>query len=153
MEGDLKQKLLRRRKEEEEEEEEELSLAKRVWNESKVMWIVAAPAIFTRFSTFGISVISQAFVGHIGSKELAAYALVFTVLVRFANGVLVRSFSSNLDNFYFVLFCLKKKKWNKPCRMCCIVSYFDYVSVLLSHYVGSSLTWRIKVRISVERGV
>ncbi|KAH1256024.1 Protein DETOXIFICATION 21 [Glycine max] len=70
-------------------EEENLSLVKRVWEESKVMWIVAAPAIFTRFTTFGLSVISQAFIGHIGSKELAAYALVFTVIIRFANGILL----------------------------------------------------------------
>ncbi|KAL0404728.1 UNVERIFIED_CONTAM: protein DETOXIFICATION 21 [Sesamum radiatum] len=47
------------------------------------------PAMFTRFSTFGINVISQAFVGHIGSTELAAYALVFTLLTRFANGLLL----------------------------------------------------------------
>ncbi|KAF7801416.1 protein DETOXIFICATION 21-like [Senna tora] len=53
------------------------------------MWIVAGPAIFSRFSTFGITVVSQAFIGHIGSTELAAYALVMTVLVRFANGVLL----------------------------------------------------------------
>nr|CAD1828990.1 unnamed protein product [Ananas comosus var. bracteatus] len=53
------------------------------------MWVVAGPAIFTRFSTFGVSVITQAFVGHVGPTELAAYALVFTVLVRFANGVLL----------------------------------------------------------------
>lgn len=113
MEGDLKQKLLRRRKEEEEEEEEELSLAKRVWNESKVMWIVAAPAIFTRFSTFGISVISQAFVGHIGSKELAAYALVFTVLIRFANGVLVLFSSPKTLLFFYFLF-IKKVEQTTP---------------------------------------
>ncbi|KAI9093676.1 hypothetical protein K1719_027125 [Acacia pycnantha] len=68
--------------------DDDLPLIKRVWKECKVMWIVAAPAIFTRASTFGISVTSQAFVGHIGSKELAAYALVFTVLLRFANGIL-----------------------------------------------------------------
>ncbi|KAL3618714.1 Protein REDUCED WALL ACETYLATION 4 [Castilleja foliolosa] len=30
----------------------------------------------------------QAFVGHIGATELAAYALVFTLLTRFANGLL-----------------------------------------------------------------
>lgn len=90
MEGNLEKKLLsREKKSEEEEEEEKLSLVKRVWEESKVMWIVAAPAIFTRFTTFGISVISQAFIGHIGSRELAAYALVFTVIIRFANGILV----------------------------------------------------------------
>lgn len=74
-----------------EEEEKELSLGKRVWKESKLMWIVAGPAIFTRCSTFGIQIISQAFVGHIGSRELAAYSLVFTVLVRFVNGLMVCS--------------------------------------------------------------
>lgn len=67
----------------------EESLKKRTWSEAKKMWIVAAPAILIRFSTFGVNVISQAFVGHIGATELAAYALVFTVLLRFSNGILV----------------------------------------------------------------
>ncbi|KAK7336340.1 hypothetical protein VNO77_16878 [Canavalia gladiata] len=80
MEEDLKQKLVSK---------EELTFVQRVWKESKAMWIVAAPAIFTRFSTFGIQVISQIFIGHIGSKQLAAFALVFTVLIRFANGILL----------------------------------------------------------------
>ncbi|KAG2405442.1 hypothetical protein LR48_Vigan03g202500 [Vigna angularis] len=88
MEGDLRQKLLSKERRKD-EEEEELSLWKRFWIESKVMWIVAAPAICTRFSTFGLNVISQSFVGHIGSRELAAFALVYTVLIRFANGVLL----------------------------------------------------------------
>ncbi|KAG5053618.1 hypothetical protein JHK85_006128 [Glycine max] len=86
MEGNLEKKLLSK---EEVSEEDNLSLVKRVWEESKEMWIVAAPAIFTRFTTFGINVISQAFIGHIGSRELAAYALVFTVIIRFANGILL----------------------------------------------------------------
>ncbi|RYR53693.1 hypothetical protein S83_019862 [Arachis hypogaea] len=74
---------------EDEEEEEELTLMKKTWKESKAMWVVAFPAIFTRFSTFGINIISQAFIGHVGSKELAAFALVFTIVVRFANGILL----------------------------------------------------------------
>jgi len=94
MEGNLKQKLLNKEIASEQEIEDESSLVKRVWKESKLMWIVAAPAIFTRFSTFGLNIISQAFVGHIGPRELAAFALVFTVLIRFANGVLV------CTNFY-----------------------------------------------------
>ncbi|BAT85016.1 hypothetical protein LR48_Vigan10g198100 [Vigna angularis] len=89
MEENLKQKLLNRAVTSEQEKEDESSLGKRVWKESKVMWIVAGPAIFTRFSSFGLNVISQAFVGHIGPRELAAFALVFTVLIRFANGVLL----------------------------------------------------------------
>ncbi|KAK2416296.1 protein DETOXIFICATION [Trifolium repens] len=89
MEKNLKQNLLIKNSPSSSEEEHEESLGKRVWNETKLMWVVAAPAIFTRFSTFGIQVISQAFVGHIGSRELAAFALVFTVLIRFANGILL----------------------------------------------------------------
>lgn len=72
-----------------EEVGEEEGLRQRIWKENKKLWIVAGPAIFTRFSTFGVSFITQAFIGHVGHVELAAYALVFTVLTRFANGVLV----------------------------------------------------------------
>lgn len=71
------------------EEDQEGGLKERIWVESKKMWIVAGPAIFTRFSTFGVNIITQAFIGHIGPTELAAYALVATVLLRFANGILV----------------------------------------------------------------
>lgn len=70
-------------------EDDEL-LKDKVWIESKKLWIVAAPAIFTRFSTFGVSMISQAFIGHLGPIELAAYSITFTVLLRFSNGILVR---------------------------------------------------------------
>lgn len=85
MGDELKERLLQRQGDREEEE----TLGKKVYNESKKMWVVAGPAIFTRFSTFGIQVVSQAFIGHIGSIELAAYAIVMTVLIRFANGVLL----------------------------------------------------------------
>ncbi|XVF30682.1 hypothetical protein REPUB_Repub16aG0079200 [Reevesia pubescens] len=86
MEGDINQKLL---KETEKTEVEEVKLKEKIWTESKKMWVIAGPAIFTRFSTFGVTVISQAFVGHIGPTELAAYSLCFTVLLRFGNGVLL----------------------------------------------------------------
>ncbi|KAG4946525.1 hypothetical protein JHK87_042532 [Glycine soja] len=72
--------------------EKEESLRKRAWEESKKMWVVAGPTIFTRFSTFGIMVVSQSFIGHIGSTELATYAIVMSVLVRFANGALINEF-------------------------------------------------------------
>ncbi|KAK8660356.1 hypothetical protein V6N13_051283 [Hibiscus sabdariffa] len=85
MEGGLRQKLVTQGKKNEDEDE----LKDKVWRETKKMWIVAGPAIFTRFSTFGVTVISQAFVGHIGPTELAAFSLCFTVLLRFGNGVLL----------------------------------------------------------------
>ncbi|KAI8562643.1 hypothetical protein RHMOL_Rhmol03G0050500 [Rhododendron molle] len=64
-------------------------LKDRLWSEAKKMWVVAGPAIFTKMSTFGTNVISQAFVGHIGATELAAYSLVSTVFLRFAMGILL----------------------------------------------------------------
>ncbi|KAL2232908.1 UNVERIFIED_CONTAM: Protein DETOXIFICATION 21 [Sesamum indicum] len=67
----------------------EEDLKAKIWMENKKMWVVAGPAIFTRFSTFGINVISQAFIGHIDSTELAAFALIATLLARFANGLLL----------------------------------------------------------------
>ena len=66
-----------------------LPLRRRAWEENKKLWVVAGPSIFTRFASFGVTVISQAFIGHIGATELAAYALVSTVLMRFSNGILV----------------------------------------------------------------
>lgn len=71
------------------EDDGEEKLKIKVWREMKKMWVVAGPAIFTRVSTFGIQVITQAFVGHLGATQLAAYALVATVILRFANGILL----------------------------------------------------------------
>ncbi|KAM7505172.1 hypothetical protein LguiB_004076 [Lonicera macranthoides] len=89
MEGSIREKLLRKGEGEEVGVDGEEKLKDKLWSETKKMWVVAGPAIFTRFSTFGVNVITQAFVGHIGSTELAAYALVNTVLLRFANGILL----------------------------------------------------------------
>nr|VDC61250.1 unnamed protein product [Brassica rapa] len=70
-------------------ENDKLDMKEKVWRESKKLWIVAAPAIFTRFSTSGVSLISQAFIGHLGPTELAAYSITLTVLLRFSNGILL----------------------------------------------------------------
>lgn len=85
MEGEMKEKLLVEREGGEvrvSEDDGEEKLKIKVWREMKKMWVVAGPAIFTRVSTFGIQVISQAFVGHIRATQLAAYALVVTVILR-----------------------------------------------------------------------
>ncbi|KAI3457220.1 hypothetical protein Pfo_013883 [Paulownia fortunei] len=87
MEGEMTENLLGNI--EAAEHAEKGRLKDMIWRENKKMWVVAAPAIFTRFTTFGTGVISQAFIGHIGSKELAAFALVSTVFLRFAQGILL----------------------------------------------------------------
>ncbi|XP_051180229.1 protein DETOXIFICATION 21-like [Lolium perenne] len=70
-------------------QDEKEALGRRLVEENRKLWAVAGPSICTRFSTFGLTIISQAFIGHIGPTELAAYALVSTVLMRFSIGVLM----------------------------------------------------------------
>ncbi|KAJ4774597.1 Protein DETOXIFICATION [Rhynchospora pubera] len=60
----------------------------RVWTESKKMWVVAGPAIFTRFATTGVAGITQAFLGHVGTTELAGFAL-SDVMDSLAVGILL----------------------------------------------------------------
>ncbi|KAK8589908.1 hypothetical protein V6N12_024297 [Hibiscus sabdariffa] len=47
------------------------------------------PSILVRVTTFGMFVVTQAFIGHIGKLELATYALIQVIVVRFSNGVLL----------------------------------------------------------------
>lgn len=61
------------------------------WEESKKIWRVATPSIISRVSSFGTIVVTQSFIGHISSVDLAGYALVQTLIVRFVNGILVNS--------------------------------------------------------------
>lgn len=88
MEGDNQEALLTPLEPFENGRDEE-DFKTKLWMENRKLWVVAAPAIFTWFSTFGINVITQAFVGHIGATQLAAYALVFTLFNRFGTGLLV----------------------------------------------------------------
>lgn len=104
MEGEITETLLGNA----ENGKKQASLKDRIWRENKKMWVVAAPAIFTRFSTFGTGIITQAFLGHIGARELAAFALVFTVFLRFAQGILVHSLYPTLASFLYHGFVLEK---------------------------------------------
>lgn len=85
--------------------DEEVKLKHRIWIETKKMWKVAAPAIF---STSGVTVISLAFIVHIGATELAAYALVSTVLLRFSNGILRDALQDSLT--FWDGNCLRTRK-------------------------------------------
>ncbi|KAJ0079252.1 hypothetical protein Patl1_23584 [Pistacia atlantica] len=68
-------------------EAEDGSLKGRVWMESKKIWKIAFPAILARMALFGVILVTQAFVGHIGALELSAFAVVQTILVRFVSGI------------------------------------------------------------------
>ncbi|GLJ07621.1 hypothetical protein SUGI_0071090 [Cryptomeria japonica] len=57
--------------------------------ESKSLWKIAGAGICSRLATLGFPVITQAFVGHIGDFELAAFSIVITVVVGFTSGLLI----------------------------------------------------------------
>ncbi|KAL6656169.1 hypothetical protein ACP70R_006995 [Stipagrostis hirtigluma subsp. patula] len=55
-------------------------LAKEVWEESKKLWEVVGPAVFSRLVLYTMNIISQAFAGHLGDRELAAFSIAVTVI-------------------------------------------------------------------------
>ncbi|GJN37915.1 hypothetical protein PR202_gb26915 [Eleusine coracana subsp. coracana] len=64
-------------------------LGTRAWEESKKLWAIVGPAIFTRTVTYSLNVIMQAFAGHLGDLELAAVSFASTVLVGFNYGLML----------------------------------------------------------------
>ncbi|KAB1223118.1 hypothetical protein CJ030_MR2G024868 [Morella rubra] len=69
--------------------QEQRDLKRRIWAESKVVWRIAFPSILSRVTSFGMLVMTQLFLAQVAELDLAAYALVQTVLVRFVRGILV----------------------------------------------------------------
>ncbi|KAJ1298452.1 hypothetical protein BS78_01G454800 [Paspalum vaginatum] len=65
------------------------AVGRRVWEESKKLWVIVAPAIFSRVVTYSLNVITQAFAGHLGDLELAAISIANTVIVGFTFGLML----------------------------------------------------------------
>ncbi|KAL6849945.1 hypothetical protein ACP4OV_020572 [Aristida adscensionis] len=65
------------------------TLRRRVYEESKKLWIIAGPAIFTSASTYSMTVITQALAGHLGDLELASISFACTVLTGFNYGLML----------------------------------------------------------------
>ncbi|GLT33701.1 hypothetical protein SLA2020_082650 [Shorea laevis] len=72
-----------------EQDNENQSLSKRVWIESKKLWQIVGPAIFSRIASYSMLVITQAFAGHLGDLELAAISIANNVIVGFDFGLLL----------------------------------------------------------------
>lgn len=70
-------------------DDEDKPLTTKVWVESKKLWHIVGPAIFSRVASYSMNVITQAFAGHIGDLELAAISIANTVIVGFNFGLLV----------------------------------------------------------------
>ncbi|XP_019185597.1 PREDICTED: protein DETOXIFICATION 27 isoform X2 [Ipomoea nil] len=73
----------------EEEEEEEKKFLGRFWVESKKLWQIVGPAIFSRIASYSMFVITQAFAGHLGDLELAAMSIASNVILGFDFGLML----------------------------------------------------------------
>lgn len=84
--------------------DDEKSLSVRVWIETKKLWRVVGPAIFSRIASYSMFVITQAFAGHLGDLQLAAMSIATSVIVGFDFGLLVRTLQPGckveIDFFY-----------------------------------------------------
>ncbi|KAL5558575.1 hypothetical protein UlMin_034786 [Ulmus minor] len=74
---------------EEDDDQGNKPLSTRVWIETKKLWQIVGPAIFSRLATFSMNVISQAFAGHLGEVQLASISIANTVIVGFNFGLLL----------------------------------------------------------------
>ncbi|KAG6626386.1 protein DETOXIFICATION 27-like [Carya illinoinensis] len=70
-------------------EVEDTTTSSRFWIESKKLWYIVGPAIFSRVVSFSMNVISIAFGGHLGNVELAALSISINVIVGFNFGFLL----------------------------------------------------------------
>ena len=64
-------------------------LFRRCWEESRLLWRLAFPALLTEVFQFSIGFVTTGFVGHLGDVELAAVSVVENILDSSAYGVLV----------------------------------------------------------------
>ncbi|KAL2339962.1 hypothetical protein Fmac_007902 [Flemingia macrophylla] len=62
---------------------------KKLWLETKSLWLIVGPSIFSRVAAFTMNVVTQAFAGHLGDVELAAISIANTVIVGFNFGLLL----------------------------------------------------------------
>ncbi|KAL6656170.1 hypothetical protein ACP70R_006996 [Stipagrostis hirtigluma subsp. patula] len=56
------------------------AVVKEVWEESKKLWEIVGPAVFMRLVLYSMNVVGQAFAGHLGDRELAAFSIANTVI-------------------------------------------------------------------------
>lgn len=73
------------------QDDERQQLGRKVWIESKKLWQIVGPAIFSRLASFSMFLITQAFAGHLGDLELAGMSIATSVIIGFVFGLLVRT--------------------------------------------------------------
>ncbi|KAK8298184.1 hypothetical protein V6Z12_D05G238100 [Gossypium hirsutum] len=65
------------------------NLISKVCVESKKLWLIAGPSIFSRLAMFSMTTITQSFAGHLGDLNLAAISIATTVIISITFGFLL----------------------------------------------------------------
>ena len=81
--------LLRSKEEEEEDGQQHVGLTKEFVFESKKLWHLAGPAIFTSVCQYSLGALTQTFAGFVGDLQLAAVSVENSVIANLAFGVMV----------------------------------------------------------------
>ncbi|KAJ0097783.1 hypothetical protein Patl1_28279 [Pistacia atlantica] len=96
--------------------------------ESKKLWYIVGPAIFSRLASYSMLVITQAFAGHLGDLELAAISISNNVIVGFDFGLLL-GMASALETLcgqaygakkYYMLGVYMQRSWI-VLFLCCVL--------------------------------
>ncbi|KAF8080611.1 hypothetical protein N665_0932s0011 [Sinapis alba] len=116
---------------------EEGDIKRETWMETKKLWRIVGPAIFTRFSTFSIFVITQAFAGHLGELELASISIVHNVIVGFNIGLLL-GMASALETLCGQAFGAKKYEMLGVYMQRSWIVLFLFCTLLLPMYLFAS---------------
>ncbi|XP_055801940.1 protein DETOXIFICATION 29-like isoform X2 [Solanum dulcamara] len=65
------------------------NLIKEFHYESKKLWYLAGPAIFTSLCQYSLGAVTQIFAGHVGTIQLAAVSIQISVIAGFSEGILL----------------------------------------------------------------
>ncbi|CAL5197230.1 unnamed protein product [Lathyrus oleraceus] len=65
------------------------TFAREFLNESKKLWYLAGPAIFTSISQYSLGAVTQVFAGQVGTLQLAAVSIENSVIAGFCLGILL----------------------------------------------------------------
>lgn len=109
------------------EDEKEVGFVNKFRVESKKLWKIAGPAIFTALCQYSLGALTQTFTGFVGEIELAAVSVENSVIAGLAFGVMV----SKYNNFHLVLASLHSSICGSSCKLVAFVVRFLQVTVTL----------------------
>ncbi|GAA0173581.1 transporter [Lithospermum erythrorhizon] len=113
---------------EDEGDDKDEEISRKVWIESKKLWHVVGPAIFSRLASYSMFLITQAFAGHLGDLELAAMSISSNVVLGFDFGLML-GMASALETLcgqaygakkYYMLGVYLQRSWI-VLFLCCVV--------------------------------